>query len=195
MFRNERRLDRHLLLIIGYRLLHWLFAIGYRAAMENSSTRAGDSADCRKAFNRYGLAHSLRRVVLVTPQELRDRTRKYALEVAKLAEPLFAYVATRNAGEQMSRSAASAAANYRAACVARSRAEFTAKIGLALEECDESVYWLEFLAGCGRCGDELGRLTSEGRELTKILAASKRTSLARSRKGKRTKPNNQSPMQ
>jgi four helix bundle protein len=44
---------------------------------------------------------------------------------------------------QLSRAAASVAANDRAACVARSHAEFTAKIGLALEECDESVYWLQ----------------------------------------------------
>jgi four helix bundle protein len=117
----------------------------------------------------------------VTPQELRDRTKKYAVETARFAERLFGQASTRHAASQLSRAAASAAANYRAACVARSHAEFTAKIGLVLEECDESVYWLEFLAECGSFGEEIGRLTSEGRELTKILGASKRTSRARSR--------------
>jgi four helix bundle protein len=122
----------------------------------------------------------------MTPQELRDRTRKYALDVARLAEPLFGYISTRAAAEQLSRAAASAAANYRAACVARSHDEFRAKVGLALEECDESVYWLEFVAGNGRLSKErLHELTTEGRELTRILAASKRTSLARSSKRKR----------
>ena len=182
VFGGKGRIECHWLLIIGYWLLHWLFAIGYWAAMENSATPVRDSVDCREAFNRRGSAHVLPHVVLVTPQELRDRTRKYALDVAKLAEPLFAYVVTRNAGEQLSRAAASAAANYRAACVARSHDEFRAKIGLALEECDESVYWLEFVADNGRLSEaRLRELTTEGRELTKILGASKRTSRARSR--------------
>jgi len=117
----------------------------------------------------------------VTPQELCDRTKTYAVEIARFAERLFGHVSRRDAASQLSRTAASVAANYRAACLARSHAEFTAKIGLALEECDESVYWLELLAACGAVGDELGRLTTEGRELTKILGASKRTSRARSR--------------
>lgn len=118
----------------------------------------------------------------MTPQELRDRTKQFAIDAARLGEPLLGSVATRDAAEQLMRAAASTAANYRAACVARSRTEFAAKIGLALEECDESVYWLELLAERGRVkGNVLDGLTREGRELTKILGASKRTSRRSSR--------------
>ena len=68
------------------------------------------------------------------------------------------------------RSAASAAANYRSACVARSHTEFRAKLGIALEECDESLYWLEFIRDSElSAGDELRRLLGEGKELARIL--------------------------
>ncbi len=65
---------------------------------------------------------------------------------------------------QVSRAAASAAANYRSACVARSHAEFRAKLGIALEECDESLYWLEFLRDSELSnGDGLAKLLKEGK--------------------------------
>jgi four helix bundle protein len=122
----------------------------------------------------------------VTPEELRNRTKQYAVDVTRFAQPLLGDFAARDPGAQLSRSAASAAANYRAACVARSHPEFRAKIGLALEECDESVYWLEFLRDAGLAqGEKLNRLLSEGRELARILGASKRTSQIRSRSSHR----------
>ncbi len=70
---------------------------------------------------------------------------------------------------------------YGAACVARSHAEFRAKIGVALEEADESVFWLEFLKRTGRVkGPEWDALLAEARELARILGASARTSRRRS---------------
>jgi len=166
-------------LVIGYCIGY--FAICDWLEIEVSSTGSIRPSTPSEGVRADFLACLVRTAWTVTAQELRDRTKKYAIDTARFVEPLFGHVSRRDAASQLSRAAASVAANYRAACVARSHAEFIAKIGLALEECDESVYWLEFLAGCGCFGEELGRLTIEGRELTKILGASKRTSRARSR--------------
>jgi four helix bundle protein len=67
-------------------------------------------------------------------------------------------------------------ANYRAACRARSKAEFIAKLGIVLEEADESVFWLELIEETGLVGpDKLRSLLNEAEELTAIFVASLRT--------------------
>jgi len=77
-------------------------------------------------------------------------------------------------GKQLLRSGTSVAANYRAACRARSKAEFIARLGIVAEEADESVLWLELL-------EETGVLTSErlveieAKELAAIFSASQKT--------------------
>jgi len=79
-------------------------------------------------------------------------------------------------GKQLLRSGTSVAANYRAACRARSKAEFVAKIGVALEEADESVLWIEMLIDLGVLKKErLDQLLNEGRQLTAIFTASRQT--------------------
>lgn len=99
---------------------------------------------------------------------------------------LLADAATRDPAIQLARAATSTAANYRAACLARSHAEFRSKIGLTLEEADESVYWLEYLREAALSADpDLGPLTREGLELTRILGASKRTSTERAKHRRR----------
>jgi four helix bundle protein len=119
----------------------------------------------------------------VTPAELRDRTAVFASEVSRFTRSLLSDLATRDTGMQLARAATATAANYRAACVARSHAEFRAKIGLSLEECDESLYWLEFLRDSGLVAESnLRALLSEAKELARILAASKRTSSRRSKR-------------
>jgi len=91
----------------------------------------------------------------------------------------------------VSRAAASAAANYRSACVARSHAEFRAKLGIAFEECGESLYWLEFLRDSELSSlDGLAKLLKEGKELAKMLAASKRTSARGAQAAKRLRSRN-----
>jgi four helix bundle protein len=76
-------------------------------------------------------------------------------------------------GRQVLRSGTSVGANYRAACRARSRAEFIAKLGIVLEEADETVFWLELLLEGGIVKREkLGALLKEARELTSIFVAS-----------------------
>ena len=81
----------------------------------------------------------------MTPAELRDRLAVFAAEVAKFAAPLLEKAATYDAARQLIRSAASAADHHRSAGRARSHAEFTAKIGVALDEADEARSWLEYL--------------------------------------------------
>ena len=73
------------------------------------------------------------------------RTRRFALRVIKLFQALPKDAEAQILGKQLLRSATSVAANYRATCRARSKAEFVAKIGVVLEEADESVFWLEML--------------------------------------------------
>ena len=84
--------------------------------------------------------------------------------------------ASRTLGKQVLRSGTSVAANYRAACRARSKAEFIAKLGIAVEEADETVFWLELLGEAGIFPtDRLHPLLEESNELLKILSASRRT--------------------
>jgi four helix bundle protein len=74
------------------------------------------------------------------------------------------------------RSATSVGANYRAACRARSRADFVAKLALVEEEADESLYWLELLKELNvPAGEDIVRLMSEAGELVSIVVASKKT--------------------
>lgn len=81
----------------------------------------------------------------VTPEELRRRTRLFALRVIALAEALPKGRTADAIARQVVRSAMSVGANYRAACRARSDAEFTAKLCIVVEEADETTYWLELI--------------------------------------------------
>ena len=79
-------------------------------------------------------------------------------------------------GNQLFRSGTSVGANYRAACRARSKAEFIAKLGIVLEEADESLYWLEILAETEIVkADLLAPLMKEADELVAIFVTSLKT--------------------
>jgi four helix bundle protein len=83
-------------------------------------------------------------------------------------------------GNQLLRCGTSAGANYRAACQARSKAEFIAKIGIVAEEADETVFWIELLSDIGVMKKErLEPLHKEARELTAIFTASRQTAKRR----------------
>jgi len=116
----------------------------------------------------------------MTPAELRNRLARYAEAVHGMCRPLLHSVETQDAARQLMRSAASAAANHRSAGRGRSHTEFTAKLGLALEECDESFFWLEHLRACGML-DERALLPAlkEARELVAILTTSHQTAKSR----------------
>ena len=118
----------------------------------------------------------------MTPEELRSRLTANAVAIVGLCKPLFARPETRNIADQLSRSATSIAANYRVACRARSRREFISKLGIALEEADESVGWLEVLLGVDPALiDAIVPLLKEAREIVAILSASRATAQRRDR--------------
>ena len=79
-------------------------------------------------------------------EQLKRRTKEFAKRVINLCKRLPKTREGRHIGNQLFRSGTSVGANYRAACRARSKAEFIAKLGIVLEEADESLYWLEILA-------------------------------------------------
>ena len=112
----------------------------------------------------------------ILAEELKARTRRFAVRIVRLFRALPKTDEARVLGKQVLRSGTSVGANYRAACRARSKAEFTAKMGLVVEECDETVFWLEILIETGivRAG-KLDELLREANELLAIFAASQRT--------------------
>jgi four helix bundle protein len=112
----------------------------------------------------------------VTEAEFIDRTKTFALRVLKLVDALPRQLSAEVLARQLARSATSIGANYRAACRARSTPEFVAKLGIAEEEADESVWWLELVAEHGLLPpDRLAGLHEEALALTKMLAASRIT--------------------
>ena len=128
----------------------------------------------------------------MTIDELKKRTKQFALRVLKLVAALPNTVAGRAIGGQLARSGTSVGANYRAACRGRSKAEFIAKIGTCEEEADESAYWMEvIIEGELLKQNQVEPLLKEAEELTKIFAQS-RISASRSLvKAKMQKSNRQ----
>ncbi|HEY3767759.1 MAG TPA: four helix bundle protein, partial [Candidatus Angelobacter sp.] len=100
----------------------------------------------------------------------------FALRIVKLFRALPRAVEAQVIGKQLLRSGTSVAANYRAACRARSKAEFIAKIGIVLEEVDESVLWIEMLIDAEILKKQrVDPLLNEARQLTAIFTASRQT--------------------
>ncbi len=110
------------------------------------------------------------------PEELRNRTKQFAIEVIRLTRILPNNPEGWVIGKQVLRSATSVAANYRAAGRARSRAEFAAKMGIVVEEADETVFWLDLLQSAAISHSaSISPLLGEANELLAIFAASYRT--------------------
>jgi len=110
------------------------------------------------------------------PEQLRDRTKAFALRVIRLYRSLPYKTDAQVMGKQLLRSRTSVAANYRAVCRARSKAEFVAKIGVVVEEADEVILWLELMTESGIVPlAKTEALLKEANELTVIFAASQRT--------------------
>ena len=106
-------------------------------------------------------------------QELKDRTKKFALRVMQLVDALPDTPKGRAVASQLVRSGMSVAANYRAACRGRSHAEFISKIGVAEEEADETVLWLELIVEDKLLPEKkIAPLLKEANEITAIMAAS-----------------------
>ena len=108
--------------------------------------------------------------------ELLTRTKGFALRILKLVDDLPQTTSGRAIGNQLVRSGTSIGANYRAACRARSRAEFAAKLGVVAEEADETVYWLELVRdGKLLPAARFNELVKEADEQTAIFTAGRRT--------------------
>jgi four helix bundle protein len=116
------------------------------------------------------------KVTEMTPDELKARTKAFALRVVNLADAMPPSPAAQVIGRQLLRSATSVGANYRAACRAQSRADFAARLSIVIEETDEALYWLEPLEESGVFkGDRLAELRKEANELLSIVIASRKT--------------------
>ena len=83
------------------------------------------------------------------PEQLRDRTKAFALDVIRLFRSLPYRTDTQVLGKQLLRCGTSVAANYRAVCRARSKPEFVARMGIVAEEADETILWLDLLVESG----------------------------------------------
>jgi len=107
---------------------------------------------------------------------LKERTKAFALEVVGLVEDLPRSHSADAIGNQLLRSGTSVGANYRAACRARSRREFLAKLGIVEEEADESQFWLDLIIARGLADeDRVLKLREEARQLVAIIVTSIRT--------------------
>lgn len=125
----------------------------------------------------------------MTPEELRERITAWAVDVSRLVGPLFRAYETRERASQLKRSSDSTAANYRAACIARSHKDFLSKLSIALEEADEAVGWLEMSKREGVVeGAALERLLDEGRQIARILAKSRITAQERENRRRPRRP-------
>jgi four helix bundle protein len=115
----------------------------------------------------------------MTPQELRARTREFAVRTKRFCRPLIRDLHTADPARQLARASASVAANYQSTCVARSPKEFASRIGVVLEEADECVYWTRYLRECGMASPELEALSDEAHQLAKIFNKSYHTAKRR----------------
>jgi four helix bundle protein len=110
----------------------------------------------------------------VNADDLKKRTKQFALRILKLVAALPKTVEGRAIAGQLARAGTSVGANYRAACRGRSKPEFVAKIGIVEEEADESAYWLELIIeGDLLKASQVEPLLAEANELARIMARSR----------------------
>ena len=108
--------------------------------------------------------------------EMKSRTKPYALRVIRLVESLPKNRTAEVLGRQLLRSGTSVGANYRSACRAKSRADFISKMGTVEEEADESMYWMELLQETGLVSQEkLSNLQTETNQILAITISSIKT--------------------
>jgi four helix bundle protein len=112
----------------------------------------------------------------MTKEELKKRTKEFALMAIKVVGELPNTKLGNTIGNQLIRAGTSVAANYRASCRSRSIADFVSKITIVEEECDESLFWLELIDESSLLKKEvLGDIIREANELTAIFTASGKT--------------------
>ena len=109
-------------------------------------------------------------------EDLKKRTKQFALRIIKFVAALPKNIFGRAIGNQLIRAGTSVGANYRSACKARSKKEFISKLGIVEEEADESAYWMELIIEGNILKKDLVQpLLDEANELVAIMAASRIT--------------------
>ncbi len=117
---------------------------------------------------------------MLTSEELRQRTKAFALRIIKLSESMPKSQAGYVIAKQVLRSGTSVGANYRAVCRARSRADFVSKLGIVVEEIDETLFWLELIVDAGFLpSSRMEAIINEANQLTSIFVAARKTSRTR----------------
>ncbi len=112
----------------------------------------------------------------VNAESLKERTKQFAIKAIRLCRALPKSSESSIISRQLLRSATSVGANYRAVCRARSTPDFISKLGIVLEETDESLFWIDLLVDAGVASTDMVRLLrSEANELVAIFVASLRT--------------------
>ena len=112
----------------------------------------------------------------MTEAELKTRTKKFAHDCVKLALELLNDKLGWHLQGQLIRCSTSVAANYRAACVAQSKKSFVSKLGIVVEEADESNFWLEFIRDEDLLNNEIvNPLFQESEEIKLIFISSRKT--------------------
>jgi len=118
-------------------------------------------------------------------EDMKKRTKEFAKKVIILCRQLPRTQEGKLVSGQIFRAGTSVGANYRAACRARSTADFISKLGIVLEEADESLYWLEIIAETELLMNQLVVwLTKEANELVAILVSSVKTAKLSNRRGR-----------
>ena len=112
----------------------------------------------------------------------KSRTKKQSVSIIKFLKTIKPNEEMNVIKYQLIKSATSTAANYRAACRARSKADFISKLGIVHEESDETVFWLEVIEELEYNSLELTKLKNESEEILKIVAKSVATSRANNSK-------------
>jgi four helix bundle protein len=119
---------------------------------------------------------------LMNEPQMKNRTKQFALRILKMADTLPTSRSGNTIANQIVRSSTSVAANYRALCRAKSRADFINKTSIVEEEADESGFWLELIVDAGLMSvKRVKPLLDEAGEITAILVASRKTAIARGR--------------
>jgi len=112
-------------------------------------------------------------------EALKERAMRFAVRIVRFCRTLPDTWEGRHVSDQLFRSGTGVAANYHATCRARSRRDFVSKMGIVVEEADESAFWLKFVCRAEMAdGSELTDLLSEAGELLAIFAASAKTAAA-----------------
>jgi four helix bundle protein len=118
----------------------------------------------------------------MTKEEMKARTKKYALRVIKAVQAMPDNRVAHVLGSQLLRSGTSVGANYRAACRAKSTADFINKLKIVEEEGDESLFWMELLIESGVTPQQkLSELMKEGDEIVSIVVAALKTTRSATR--------------